>query len=104
VELRGHASDRGCGLARVELAVARDQGDDGCRYVGADGRLGPASRCDAATWLRATGTRHWKLVLKRGLPRGEYTARVQAIDRAGNVEPSRPGQGEDGRSVEFQVR
>jgi hypothetical protein len=88
LELRGSASDRGCGLARVELAIARRADDDRCRYMRADGSLRATSSCGDRTWIRATGTRHWKLVIERSLPEGAYTARVRAIDKAGNVELS----------------
>jgi hypothetical protein len=89
LELRGTASDRGCGVARVELAIARHRDDDRCQYMRQDGRLRHSVRCGESSWVRATGTRHWKLVVERSLPEGTYTAHVRAIDRAGNVELSR---------------
>jgi hypothetical protein len=86
LELRGSASDRGCGVARVTLAVSRHLGDDRCQYMRADGRLRPVTRCSEPEWVRATGTNHWKLTVDRALPDGTYTAHVRAVDRAGNVE------------------
>jgi hypothetical protein len=52
--------------------------------VGANGRLTAARRCSQPVWLKATGTTRWSLTTKRALPRGTYTIRVRALDRAGN--------------------
>lgn len=87
LELRGSASDRGCGVARVTLAVSRHLGDHRCQYMRPNGTLEPVSKCSQPDWIPATGTRHWKLTVERALPEGTYTAHVRAVDRAGNYEP-----------------
>jgi len=81
LQLRGRASDTGCGgaLARVEIAISRKDGKK-CRFVGAAGRR----PCAQPVFLRATGTASWSLAVK--LPRGSYTVQLRARDRAGNVQ------------------
>jgi hypothetical protein len=86
LELRGGASDRGCGVDRVSLAVGRHLGDHRCQYMRPNGKLRPVSKCSQPEWVRATGARHWKLTTDRALPEGTYTAHVRAVDRAGNFE------------------
>jgi hypothetical protein len=86
LELRGSASDRGCGVARVSLAVGRHLGNDRCQYMRPNGKLRPPTKCSQPEWVPATGTRHWKLTVDRALPEGTYTAHVRAVDRAGNFE------------------
>lgn len=72
----------------VEVAVRR-LGTGGCRWLtGAGGRWTtlPAGRrgaCRSVRWIRATGTTHWRLTLRRALPAGTYEIRSRAIIRAG---------------------
>lgn len=87
--LSGSASDRGCGaggrgrVTRVSVSVARLAGGR-CRPVSAAGRLGRAQSCARRRYLRARGTSHWTLRLRRRLPRGRYVAAIRARDAAGN--------------------
>jgi len=103
VELRGNASDRGCGVARVSLAVGRHLGDHRCQYLRPDGRLRPVGKCSEPEWIPARGTNHWKLSVERALPHGTYTAHVRAVDRGGNVELFTRRQGKGGNFVKFRV-
>jgi hypothetical protein len=86
---RGVAWERGCGkLDRVTIAIARREGGGTglCRYLQPDGRLGRVVSCRRPTYVRARGTAHWRFRLARRLPIGTYTARIRAVDRAGNAE------------------
>jgi hypothetical protein len=100
-ELRGSASDRGCGVAKVTLAVSRHLGNERCQYVRADGSLRKTSKCSDPTWITASGRENWKLAIDRALPAGTYTAHVRAVDRAGNVELFTRTEGEN--YVKFRV-
>jgi hypothetical protein len=81
LQLRGRASDAGCGgaVARVEVAISRKAGRK-CRFIGAAGKRS----CSKPAFLRAKGTATWSLAVK--LPRGSYTLQLRARDRAGNVQ------------------
>lgn len=89
--LTGSSSDRGCGprrrgrVVRVSVAIERPAGKR-CRYLRATGRFTRPSSCSSPRYVRARGTRHWSLVVRRRLPAGRYRIRVRAIDAAGNVE------------------
>jgi Calx-beta domain-containing protein len=86
LQIRGTARDRGCaGLARVSIAVALHT-HHRCRFLKRNGRLGRRLRCRRIQWLRARGTSRWRLLPSRRLPRGRYTIRTRARDRAGNAE------------------
>ena len=87
--LRGTARDRGCaGLARVEVAIALHKGKL-CRYLRpADGRLAKPAKCAKARWIATKGTRRWAITTKR-LPKGLYTLRSRAVDRAAKIEKKR---------------
>jgi hypothetical protein len=87
LQLRGRASDAGCGgaVARVEVAISRKAGSK-CRFLGANGKLTSARRCTQPVFLKATGTTSWSLATKRPLARGAYTVQVRARDRAGNLQ------------------
>jgi hypothetical protein len=104
LELRGSASDRGCGVARVTLAVGRHLGHHRCQYVRANGRLRPVTKCSQPEWIGARGARHWKLTIDRALSRGTYTAHVRAVDRAGNFELFTRRQTTDRNFVKFRSR
>jgi hypothetical protein len=81
LQLRGRASDAGCGggVARVEVAISRKAGKK-CRFIGAAG----SRSCAKPVFLKAKGTTSWSLTVK--LPRGGYTVQVRARDRAGNLQ------------------
>jgi hypothetical protein len=91
VSVRGRSRDRGCAkLGAVLVSIGRPVGHHRCRFLQANGRLGPAVPCRRPVLLRATGTRTWRLATKAKLPRGTYRVLVRAIDRRGNRErPSR---------------
>jgi hypothetical protein len=80
LQLRGRASDAGCGagVARVEVAISRKAGRK-CRFIGASGRRS----CAKPVFLKAKGTTAWSLAVK--LPRGSYAILLRARDRAGNL-------------------
>lgn len=97
--LRGTASDRGCAgsttarkrageVTKVSVAVARKAGTR-CRFLSARGRFGAARSCAKPVYLRAKGTRSWRLELKGRFPAGSYRVTVRARDAAGNRERAR---------------
>ena len=81
LQLRGRATDAGCGggVARVEVAISRKAGSK-CRFIGAGGRRS----CAKPVFIKAAGTTTWSLTVK--LPRGSYTLQFRARDRAGNLQ------------------
>ncbi|HVF76729.1 MAG TPA: hypothetical protein VNA28_00405 [Solirubrobacteraceae bacterium] len=94
--LRGTASDRGCSasvttrkrpgaVSKVSVAVARKTGTR-CRFLSTRGRVGKARACSKPVYLRATGTKSWRLQLKGSFPSGAYRVSVRARDAAGNIE------------------
>jgi hypothetical protein len=94
--LRGTASDRGCSassatrkspgaVSKVSVAVARTAGTS-CRFLSSRGRFGKARACSKPVYLRATGTKSWRLALKGSFPSGTYRVSVRARDAAGNLE------------------
>jgi hypothetical protein len=88
------------GVAKVIVAViessrgahlATQSPRPSCRQLGSDGRLhklriGRQTRCTPTTFLRASGTTHWILRLRKRLPKGTYVAISVAIDSAGHAE------------------
>ena len=88
IAVRGTAHDLGCShrVARVTVAIAQRAGGGHCRYVLANGRLGPRGKCRRAIYVSAHGTSHWSYTPSRRLPAGVFVLRSRAIDAAGNVE------------------
>ena len=97
--LRGTASDRDCAatsatrkragsVRAVSVAVARKAGAR-CRFLSARGRFGGARVCSKPVYLRAKGTKSWRLELKGSFPAGTYRVSVRARDGAGNRERAR---------------
>jgi hypothetical protein len=85
LRLRGVARDRGCShLRRVQVSIVLHR-HHRCRYVKKNGRLGKRRRCRRARWVTVHGRRSWHFRTRR-LPKGRYTIRTRAVDRAGNVE------------------
>jgi hypothetical protein len=77
-------------LARVEIAVRKAAGKT-CRWLSSsagDLHKVPRSGCDDPVWIRAKGTRDWRLRLRRKLPAGRYTLFTRAITRNGVTEGS----------------
>ncbi|HEX8053127.1 MAG TPA: Calx-beta domain-containing protein, partial [Thermoleophilaceae bacterium] len=89
LRFRGIAWERGCGaLARVTVAIARREGGGTglCRYLQPSGRLGRVVSCRRPTYVVARGTTSWTFT-RTGYHRpGTWTARIRAVDRAGNAE------------------
>jgi hypothetical protein len=81
--LRGTARDRGCGLDRVQISVARKLGRL-CRQLTRGRRLGPKRSCGRRIWLAVKGTSRWSFRLPRRLQPGRYVVRTRALDFAGN--------------------
>jgi hypothetical protein len=81
----GRAADAGCsGLARVQVAVT-DRVENGCRFLGADGELGPVSDCAHPYALIAAGGTRWSLELEAVRLPEDAEAAIWALDRAGNT-------------------
>lgn len=112
--LRGRARDFGCArLRRVRVWVAlhlkprrparrpptgrpghptgkpRRPARARCRFLKPNRRLSRPRPCAKRIWIVARGTRRWRLEPKHRLPRGRYTVRSQAVDRARNRERRR---------------
>ena len=86
LRLRGRVRDRGCGATRrVQVSVARKVGRR-CAFLRRNGRFTKPRRCKRARYLKARGTRRWKLRKRAKLPAGKYVVRVRGIDAAGNRE------------------
>jgi hypothetical protein len=106
LSVRGTARDRGCSqaVARVTVAVVLRADDDGCRYLHANGRLGPRTGCRRPTYVTAKGTSRWSLRIAGPLPRGAYVVRSRAIDATGNVERKTRQSGKRRNSVTLRLR
>ena len=86
LQIRGTARDRGCArLARVSVSIALHI-HHRCRFLKRNGRLGRPLKCRRIQWVLARGTSRWRLLPRRRMPRGSYTIRTRARDRAGNAE------------------
>lgn len=94
--VRGTASDRGCAAAaktreragavrKVSVAVALKSAGR-CRYVSRKGTVGARRSCSRPVYLKARGTKRWRLDLRGRFKRGTYVVRVRSRDRAGNAE------------------
>jgi len=88
--LRGSASDRLSGIARVEVAIRQLLTNGTCRWMGRRGGFVDRA-CDRPQWLPARGTLSWVFPLRRVLPESigvikSYRAYARATDGAGNVE------------------
>jgi hypothetical protein len=95
----GWATDRGCvgrdgrrsvkgSVLRVQVSLARRQGAL-CRFLAPGGSLRAAGSCSSDYALVAKGTVHYALRVRAKLANGTYLLRVQAIDRAGNLQKPR---------------
>ena len=95
-------------ITRVDVAVLMRQADgEQCHWLANDKlefarRSARNGRCDAAIWLRADGTRRWRLELARRWPPGTYTLYSRAVNRAGVRE--REFSKKDKNAVTFTVR
>ncbi len=94
--LRGTARDRGCSataatrrragsVSKISVAVARRAGTR-CRFLSTRGTLGRARSCARPVFLKAKGTKSWRLDLKGRFAAGSYRISVRARDGAGNRE------------------
>lgn len=99
----GSAYDRGCGgdsssagtaamapgrVDRVMVAAKRVR-RSGCQHLLRSGRLSRTRSCGDTHWMRAQGTRNWRLDIERRLPTGRYRLHRRAVDESGNREPQR---------------
>jgi hypothetical protein len=94
VRLLGRAFDRGCKasggrrgsrghVSRVLVSVAK-AANGRCRFLRKSGKLTPARSCAKPLFVRAKGTRRWRLRSREGMPKGHYRIRAKAFDAAGN--------------------
>jgi hypothetical protein len=93
-------------LARVEVAIRRVSGRR-CLWLrnkrGSFRRIKAVrGKCNRGIWLRARGTRRWRLKLRRPLPPGKYVAYSRAVNRAGAHE--RRFSRADGNLLTFRAR
>jgi hypothetical protein len=92
-------------VARVEIAVRK--AGKGCRWLSDSGgdlrKVTPGRRgaCDEPVWVRATGTRDWRLKVRRALPKGRYTLFSRAVT-ANGVAEGRFGF-KDGNKLRFRL-
>lgn len=72
----------------MTVAIARREGGGTglCRYLQPTGRLGKVVSCRRPTYVRARGTKRWSFRIAGVFPAGTWTARIRAVDRAGNSE------------------
>jgi hypothetical protein len=98
IRVAGRASDTGCkdasgkavvgknggGVRRTVVWVSKKSGE-GCRFLNARGKWGPAVYCDNPIVLYAKGTSKYTLTKKAKLATGRYTVTVATYDRAGNL-------------------
>jgi hypothetical protein len=81
-------------VAKVMVSLWRRQGPKGnqaCRFITAQGALGPKTNCHRVRFVparvaRAARSVGWSYTLNLKLPAGLYIARVRGIDAAGNTE------------------
>ena len=84
VRLRGRVTDTGCqGTKRVRVAVGRKVRGK-CRFLRGSGKFTRRRSCRKPLYLKAKGTRKWRLRKRAKLPRGRYVISVQAVDTGGN--------------------
>jgi hypothetical protein len=86
--LRGTARDRGCGIDRVQISIARKAGRR-CLQLNRRHRLGRRTSCARRIWLNVRGTTRWSFRLPRHLRDGRYVVRTRATDFAGNLQRPR---------------
>ena len=86
--LRGTAKDRGCGVDRVVVSIAR-KAHGKCRLVKGK-RLARRTSCKHRRWTAVRGTTSWSYRLSQRLPAGTYVVRTRVRDFAGNVRNSAP--------------
>ena len=84
--LRGTAKDRGCGVDRVVVSIAR-KAHGKCRLVRGK-RLARQASCTRRHWTAVKGTASWTYRLSKKLPAGSYVVRTRVRDFAGNVRNS----------------
>jgi hypothetical protein len=69
----------------VMVAVKRLR-DSGCQHLRRSGHLTGIRPCGTTHWMRADGTRNWRLDIARRLPAGRYRLHRRAVDNHGNSE------------------
>ena len=84
---RGKLSRKSKRVARVHVAIQRRRGGSCPSLASKSGRRFKGS-CARKVWLRASGTRSWRLELEQSLPPGNYTVFSRATIRAGFRERS----------------
>ena len=67
------------------VAIGRKTGKQ-CRFLRAGGSFGPKRSCLRTEYLRARGTKSWRLDTKARLPRGSYVVWSRAVNSAGTIE------------------
>ena len=85
--------------ARVHVALMR-KGGKSCSWL--KSARGTFGRCGARRWVRAKGTRHWRLRLAQALPPGRYVLFSRTTIGAGFSEASFSAK--DRNRVEFRIR
>jgi hypothetical protein len=99
-------SKRTLRVRSVQISVQRSGKE--CVFLGsARGELrtldaGDGGKCDEPVWLKVSGTKQWKLPLRKRLPKGVYTLRSRAV-LANGVAEGRFSTG-DKNLVRFRVR
>jgi Bacterial Ig-like domain len=81
--LRGTVSADPSGIKSVRLSIMRAVGKR-CWAFDGDSEQFERHRCGGSKSFRIGDRAEWSYLMPRRLPRGRYTIRVAAIDRAGN--------------------
>jgi hypothetical protein len=93
-------------VKRVEIAVLRT--GKGCKWLSSTaGELrtvdaGVGGKCDEMVWVRARGTKSWRVSLRKKLPTGRYTIFSRAV--LANGLPEGKFSSGDRNRVRFRVR
>jgi hypothetical protein len=82
--LRGTVSADPSGIQSVRLSIVRKRKDRCWAFDGATERF-KRHRCGGSRSFRIGDRAAWSYLLPKRLPRGRYTIRVAAIDKAGNA-------------------
>lgn len=104
---KGKLSAKRLRVSGVDVAILRKRGA-GCRWLASakatfkTTKAGRKGKCDTRRWVRAAGTKRWRLRFSKALPPGRYVVFSRARIGAGFAEASFTAK--DRNRVELRVR